>query len=77
MRAVNIHEARTHLPRLLRRVARGEEVLIARGGKPVARLVPIDDAPSERRIGMDEGRGRIADDFDDTPGSTIRDFEAR
>jgi prevent-host-death family protein len=43
MRVVGVHEAKTHLSRLLRRVAAGEEIVIARGGRPVARLVPITD----------------------------------
>jgi prevent-host-death family protein len=61
---VNIHEAKTHLSRLLARVAAGEEVLIARAGKPVARLVPVD-RPRRRRVpGRDKGKGWIADDFD-------------
>jgi len=62
---VNIHEAKTHLSRLLQRVAAGEEVTIARSGVPVARLVPV--APETKKIrplGMDRGRIWIADDFD-------------
>lgn len=62
---VNIHEAKTHLSRLLQRVASGEEITIARAGKPIARLVPL--APEKRKIrslGMDRGRIWIADDFD-------------
>lgn len=61
---VNIHEAKTHLSRLLARVAAGEEVLISRAGKPVARLVPVDK-PRRRRVpGRDRGKVWIADDFD-------------
>ena len=62
---VNIHEAKTHLSRLLQRVANGEEVTIARAGVPVARLVPV--APEKKKIrllGMDRGRVWVADDFD-------------
>lgn len=62
---VNIHEAKTHLSRLLQRVAAGEEVTIARAGKPVARLVAVE--PEKRKLrplGMDRGRVWIADDFD-------------
>ena len=62
---VNIHEAKTHLSRLLQRVANGEEVTIARAGVPVARLVPV--APPKKKIrplGMDRGRVWVADDFD-------------
>lgn len=63
MRTVNVHEAKTHLSALLADVAAGEEIVIARAGKPIARLLPVG-APSERPIGIDDGRGWIADDFD-------------
>ncbi len=61
---VNIHHAKTHLSRLIEDVASGNEVLIAKGGKPMARLVPLrrDDTP--RRPGMLKGKLRIADDFE-------------
>jgi prevent-host-death family protein len=62
---VNIHQAKTHFSRLLRRVAEGEEVTIARAGVPVARLVAV--APEKKKIrplGMDCGRVWVADDFD-------------
>lgn len=61
---VNIHEAKTHLSRLLARVAAGEEVVISRAGRPVARLVPIGTPRKRRVLGRDRGRGRIGDDFD-------------
>jgi len=62
---VNIHEAKTHLSRLLQRVAAGEEVTIARAGVPVARLVAVKPKPNKvRPLGMDRGRIWIADDFD-------------
>ena len=62
---VNIHQAKTHLSRLLQRVAEGEEITIARAGKPVARLVAIEKKPGKTRpLGMDRGRVWIADDFD-------------
>jgi prevent-host-death family protein len=61
---VNVHEAKTHLSRLLVRVAAGEEVLISRAGKPVARLVRVDKGRAKRKPGTDVGRGWIADDFD-------------
>jgi len=65
MSKFNVHEAKTHLSRLLQRVEDGEEVIIARAGKPVARLVPMD-APiaRDRVLGGDEGKVRIAADFD-------------
>jgi prevent-host-death family protein len=62
---VNVHEAKTHLSRLLRRVASGEEIIIARAGAPIARLVPIEVKKKKTRpLGMDRGRIWIADDFD-------------
>jgi prevent-host-death family protein len=62
MGTVNVHEAKTHLSKLLERVEAGEEVTIARAGKPIARLVPL--APQPRVAGDLAGRGRIAADFD-------------
>jgi prevent-host-death family protein len=62
---VNIHEAKTHLSRLLQRVASGEEVTIARSGVPVARLVPIEPKKDAvRPLGFDRGKVWVADDFD-------------
>lgn len=61
---VNIHEAKTHLSRLVAQVAAGGEVLIAKAGKPVARLVPLGGGRSDRELGIDQGRVVIADDFD-------------
>ena len=62
---VNIHEAKTHLSRLLRRVAEGEEITIARAGVPVARLVAVEPEKKKiRPLGMDRGRVWVADDFD-------------
>lgn len=60
---VNVHEAKTHLSRLLARVEAGEEVLVSRAGQPVARLVPVHKARRRRRPGRFAGRGWIADDF--------------
>ncbi len=62
---VNIHEAKTQLSRLLRKVAEGEEITISRAGVPVARLVRIENKPAKKRpLGMDRGKIWIADDFD-------------
>jgi prevent-host-death family protein len=63
MAEVSIHEAKTHLSRLLQRVAGGEEIVIARAGKPVAKLVPVDSKP-QRLIGQDDGLFDVPDDFD-------------
>jgi prevent-host-death family protein len=61
---VNIHEAKTHLSRLLAKVAEGEEVIIARSGEPVAKIIPIERPGTKRILGQDAGRVIIADDFD-------------
>lgn len=63
MTEVNVHEAKTHLSRLLLRVAGGEEIIIARAGKPIARLVPIEPK-TQRVIGQDDGLFKVPDDFD-------------
>jgi prevent-host-death family protein len=61
---VNIHEAKTHLSRLLQRVAAGEEVTIARAGVPVAKLIAAGPQGKLRPMGMDRGKIWIAEDFD-------------
>ena len=61
---VNIHEAKTHLSRLLERVMKGEQVIIAKAGKPIAILSPIQDAPAQRIPGIDAGKVVISPDFD-------------
>lgn len=71
---VNVHEAKTQLSRLLQQVEAGQEVVIARSGKPVARLVPVGE-PRKPVFGADAGKIWIADDFDDTPEDMIRAFE--
>ena len=62
---VNIHEAKTHLSRLLELVRNGEDVVIAKAGKPVARLVAVQARPARRTPGMDKGMVFIHPDFDD------------
>ena len=65
MEAVTIHQAKTHLSRLIERAERGEEIVIARAGKPVVRLVALEPGRREpRRLGGMEGLIRLADDFD-------------
>lgn len=61
---VNIHEAKTHFSRLLQRVANGEEIIIARAGEPIARLVRIAPERATRPLGMDEGSVKMSADFD-------------
>ncbi|MGH2675627.1 MAG: type II toxin-antitoxin system Phd/YefM family antitoxin [Actinomycetota bacterium] len=75
MAEVGVHEAKTHLSRLLRRVAAGEEIVIARGGRPVARLVPISD-PRRRELGRDRGLYEVPEDFDaPLPDEVLERFE--
>jgi prevent-host-death family protein len=74
-KTVNVHEAKTHLSRLLARVEAGEELIIARAGQPVARLIPFA-RPGKRALGLDAGRGFIAADFDaPLPEDVLVDFE--
>lgn len=63
MKTINIHEAKTQLSRLIAEVEAGEDVVLARNGKPVARLVRIGGAPAERRFGAMRGRARTDDAF--------------
>jgi prevent-host-death family protein len=58
---INIHEAKTHLSRILERVHAGEEIILAKSGEPYARLVPIRDEPAVRKPGR--LAGRISDAF--------------
>jgi prevent-host-death family protein len=63
-KAVNIHEAKTHLSRLIERVEAGEEITLARAGRPVARLVPYLPPARPRVFGLLRGQITIAGDFD-------------
>ena len=62
---VNVHDAKTHLSRLLERVERGQEIIIARAGKPIARLGPIAPVVDRRPLGLDRGRIWMSEDFDE------------
>ena len=64
---VNVHEAKTHLSKLLVKVGQGEEIIIAKAGRPVARLVAVGAKPRERLLGIDQGKIWMAPDFDETP----------
>jgi prevent-host-death family protein len=68
---VNIYEAKTRLSQLVDKAAAGEEVIIARNGRPVARLVPLQRKPVRRMPGAWKGKGWIAPDFDETPQELI------
>ncbi len=71
---MNIYEAKTRLSQLVDKAAEGEEVIIARNGRPVARLVPVQAAPVRRQPGAWKGKGWIAPDFDETPEELIELF---
>ncbi len=72
---VNIHEAKTHLSRLLQRVAGGEEVIIARAGVPVAKLVAVQPKNKTRPLGFARGEVWVADDFDaPLPDDLLKEF---
>jgi prevent-host-death family protein len=60
---VNIHEAETHLSRLIDEVAAGAEIIIAKAGKPMARLSPIAVPIRKKRVGLLKGRIKVPDDF--------------
>jgi len=73
---VNIHEAKTHLSRLLRRVVLGEEIIIAKAGKRVARIVPYLERKASRTPGQDRGLFTVPDDFDEPlPDDVQQGFE--
>jgi prevent-host-death family protein len=71
---VNIHEAKTHLSRLLERVAMGEEVIIAKAGTPVAKLVPIKRTKRGFKFGSAEGEFTVPEDFNDPLPKEIEDL---
>lgn len=71
---VNIHEAKTQLSKLVDAAAAGETVIIAKAGRPVARLIRIDAAFPAQRIGFLAGHGSVPDDFDDMAADEIADL---
>lgn len=76
MRTVNIHEAKTHLSRLVERAANGEPFVIAKAGKPMVKVVPLD-TQSERkssRIGFMKGQIKVPDDFDTMMADEIEEM---
>jgi prevent-host-death family protein len=74
MAMVNTHEAKTHLSRLLERVAAGEEIVIGKAGKPVAKLVPYTEPKEPRKFGAWKGKVWLAPDWDSE--ETNREIEA-
>ena len=72
---VNIREAKTELSRLLNRVITGEEVVITRAGKPVARLIPVESPHPASRLGLDKSDWKAPEDFNDPlPEETMKAF---
>lgn len=75
---VNIHEAKTHLSKIVDEVAAGNEVIIAKAGKPLARLAPISASPRKKTLGLLKGKIKVADDFNaPLPADVLADFEGR
>jgi len=70
-----MHAAKTHLSRLVKRAEKGEEIVIMRAGKPVAKIVALTPLRKKRVLGLDRGKVWIAPDFDETDEETIRAFE--
>lgn len=74
---VNVHAAKTNLSRLIERVEAGEDVVIARAGRPVVRLVPYVDVPRRRWFGAMAGEIRMLPGFDAADAEIEQDFAAR
>jgi prevent-host-death family protein len=75
---INIHEAKTHLSRIVDEVAAGAEVIIAKAGKPMARLMPLTGVGRVKKLGLLRGKIRIPDDFNaPLPEDVIAGFEGR
>jgi prevent-host-death family protein len=75
---VNVHDAKTQFSKLLQRVLAGEEIVIAKAGSPVARLVPYEQKPTRRIPGSAKGKIWIASDFDaPLPNDLLEAFEGK
>lgn len=76
MQTINIHAAKTQLSRLVEQAAAGEEIIIAKAGKPVCRLVPLQtESKALRTLGLGAGEWQVPADFDEPlPGNVIDDF---
>ena len=72
MHQINIHEAKTHLSKLIQEALTGEEVVIAKGNKPMVKLVPVSKQGIQRKLGTAKGKMVMADDFD----APLDDFAA-
>jgi prevent-host-death family protein len=77
-KVINIHEAKTHLSRIVEEVAAGKEILIAKAGRPMARLSPIAAGVKKKRLGLLKGRIEVAADFNaPLPDAVLAGFEGR
>ena len=75
---INIHEAKTNLSRIVDEVAAGAEVVIAKAGKPMARLVPLEPTPRRKQLGLLKGKIVVPDDFNEPlDDSALAGFEGR
>ena len=70
----NIHDAKTQFSQLVARVRQGEEIIIGKAGKPVAKLIPFIPSSEERRPGILRGKIKIAEDFDELPAEIANAF---
>lgn len=77
MKTSNMREAKTHLSRLVDQALAGEEIIIARSGKPLVRLVPVEFCPRRRTPDRLKGKIWMAPDFDETPQALIDAFHTR
>lgn len=78
MTTINIHEAKTHLSRLVDEVAAGAEIIIAKAGKPMARLAPLAAPIRKKRLGLLKGKIKVSDDFNaPLDDETLTTFEGR
>jgi prevent-host-death family protein len=76
-KTINIHEAKTHLSRIIEEVAGGAEVIIAKAGEPMARLIPMAVKPRPKHLGLLRGKIKVPDDFNSPVPELIADFEGR
>lgn len=75
---INIHEAKTHLSRIVEEVASGTEVIIAKAGKPIARIVPLENSVPRKKFGLLKGRFDVPDDFNaPLPEDVLAGFEGK
>ena len=71
---VNIHEAKTHLSRLVEQAAKGREFIIAKAGKPMVRVVPLNPPPTQRKLGFLAGKGVVTADIKRDFAADIEDM---